>query len=140
MDFTLTEREQHFRDRVRDFIEAHIRPRNHEYHAQAASEPRWKVIPVIEELKPKAKAASTKAKAVSKQRSRVFDLIGSLVQLQAVDDELLHFSEDFLLCHVVPMFSRARNASRKEPLRRSALRLGMDVVLGHLHQIRLNYL
>ena len=57
MDFTLTDREQHFRDRVRDFIETHIRPRNHDYHAQAAAEPRWKVIPVIEELKPKAKAA-----------------------------------------------------------------------------------
>ena len=30
MDFTLSERETYFRDRVRDFIDQHIRPRDHE--------------------------------------------------------------------------------------------------------------
>ena len=57
MDFTLSERETHFRDRVRDFIEANIRPRDHEYHEQQREGDRWKVLPVIEEVKAKAKAA-----------------------------------------------------------------------------------
>ncbi len=57
MDFTLSERETYFRDRVKAFIDAEIAPRNHEYHRQAHEGDRWKVIPVIEEVKQKAKAA-----------------------------------------------------------------------------------
>lgn len=57
MDFTLTERETFFRDRVKDFIDREIRPRNEEYHRQEHEGERWKVIPVIEEVKVKAKAA-----------------------------------------------------------------------------------
>ena len=57
MDFTLNERETYFRDRVKDFIDREIRPRNHIYHEQAHTGERWKVIPVIEEMKVKAKAA-----------------------------------------------------------------------------------
>ena len=57
MDFTLSERETYFRDRVKAFIDAEIAPRNHEYHQQAHEGERWKVIPVIEEVKQKAKAA-----------------------------------------------------------------------------------
>ncbi len=56
MDFTLTERETYFRDRVRGFIDQHIVPRTPEYVAQVREGERWKVIPVIEELKPVAKA------------------------------------------------------------------------------------
>ena len=57
MDFTFTERETYFRDRVRDFIDREIRPRDPDYHQQAETGERWKVIPVIEEVKEKAKAA-----------------------------------------------------------------------------------
>ncbi|MEZ0496547.1 acyl-CoA dehydrogenase family protein [Sphingomonas sp. IW22] len=57
MDFTLTERETHFRDRVRDFIATEIAPRNHDYHADAASGDRWAPSNVIEELKPRARDA-----------------------------------------------------------------------------------
>jgi len=57
MDFTLTERQAYWRDRVRDFIEKHVRPRDHDYHAQQAEGSRWKVLPVIEEEKARAKAA-----------------------------------------------------------------------------------
>ena len=57
MDFTLSERETYFRDRVRDFIDQNIRPRQSDYDAQAHEGERWKVIPVIEEMKEKAKAA-----------------------------------------------------------------------------------
>ena len=57
MDFTLSERETYFRDRVRDFIAREIAPRDAEYHAQAQQGERWKVIPVIEDVKAKARAA-----------------------------------------------------------------------------------
>ncbi len=60
MDFTLTERETYWRDRVRDFIEREIRPRqiehDRQHHAHAASGNPWQVIPVIEEVKALAKA------------------------------------------------------------------------------------
>ena len=60
MDFTLTERETYWRDRVKDFIDREIRPRQAEHdrqhHAQAAGGDPWQVIPVIEEVKAIAKA------------------------------------------------------------------------------------
>ncbi|WP_277979183.1 acyl-CoA dehydrogenase family protein [Sphingomonas phyllosphaerae] len=56
MDFTLSERETFFRDRVRAFIARHIAPRDHEYEQQLGSGERWKVIPVIEEVKRAARA------------------------------------------------------------------------------------
>ncbi len=57
MDFTLSERETHFRDLVSTFIEERIRPRHADYIAQLQEGDRWKVLPVIEELKPAARAA-----------------------------------------------------------------------------------
>jgi alkylation response protein AidB-like acyl-CoA dehydrogenase len=57
MDFTLTERQSYWRDRVRDFMERHVRPRQQDYHDQQAEGDRWKVLPVIEEEKARAKAA-----------------------------------------------------------------------------------
>ena len=57
MDFTLTDRETHFRDLVRTFIDERIRPRHADYIAQLHQGDRWKVLPVIEELKPAARAA-----------------------------------------------------------------------------------
>ncbi|TXC71580.1 acyl-CoA dehydrogenase [Sphingomonas ginsenosidivorax] len=57
MDFTLSERESYFRDRVKAFVDAEIRPRQADYDAQAHEGERWKVLPVIEEVKEKAKAA-----------------------------------------------------------------------------------
>jgi acyl-CoA dehydrogenase len=56
MDFTLNERETFFRDRVKAFIDQNIRPRQADYEAQSKSGDRWKVIPVIEEMKEKTKA------------------------------------------------------------------------------------
>ncbi len=57
MDFDLTERQSFFRDRVREFIEANVRPRVADYHKQIAAGDRWQPLDVIEELKPKARAA-----------------------------------------------------------------------------------
>ncbi|WP_033919970.1 acyl-CoA dehydrogenase family protein [Sphingomonas sp. 37zxx] len=55
MDFTLNDRETHFRDRVRAFITQHIVPRDDEYHADVHSGDRWAPSKVIESLKPRAK-------------------------------------------------------------------------------------
>ncbi|MDP8913627.1 MAG: acyl-CoA dehydrogenase family protein [Pseudomonadota bacterium] len=57
MDFDLTEREAFYRDRVRDFVEREIRPRRKDYKEQLNAGDRWQPIEVIEELKPKARAA-----------------------------------------------------------------------------------
>ena len=57
MDFDLTERQSFFRDRVRLFIEEHVRPRVADYHHQIASGDRWQPIQLIEELKPLAHKA-----------------------------------------------------------------------------------
>ncbi len=57
MDFTLNQRETHFRDRVKAFTATEIAPRDAEYHHQVDEGERWKIIPVVEEVKAKARAA-----------------------------------------------------------------------------------
>ena len=57
MDFDLTERQAYFRDRVRDFIDEHVRPRQADYHREISTGDRWQPLRLIEELKPKARAA-----------------------------------------------------------------------------------
>ena len=56
MDFGLSERETYWRDRVRDFMAAHVYPSIPAYNRHFTQEgaARWTVIPVIEELKAKA--------------------------------------------------------------------------------------
>lgn len=56
MDFEPTERQRYWRDRVRDFIEANVRPNVATYAEQDAEGDRWKVIPIVEDMKAKAKA------------------------------------------------------------------------------------
>jgi alkylation response protein AidB-like acyl-CoA dehydrogenase len=57
MDFDPTERQVYWRDRVRDFIEHHVRPRVGDYKAEQRVGDRWKVLQVVEEEKARAKAA-----------------------------------------------------------------------------------
>jgi len=56
MDFVLSSGDTGWRDRVRGFIDENVRPRMGDYKAQQAGGERWKVLPVIEELKGKARA------------------------------------------------------------------------------------
>jgi len=58
MDFGLSDRETHWRDRVRAFMAAHIYPAVATYQAQMAGEgaARWRVAPIVEELKARAYA------------------------------------------------------------------------------------
>jgi acyl-CoA dehydrogenase len=57
MDFALTDRQAHFRDRVRAFVDEHIRPRTDDYRQQRSAGDRWQPVEVIEELKPRAREA-----------------------------------------------------------------------------------
>lgn len=54
MDFALTSKQAYWQGRVRDFIETEIRPRKHIYYEQQKQGDRWKVIQIIEDLKPLA--------------------------------------------------------------------------------------
>jgi alkylation response protein AidB-like acyl-CoA dehydrogenase len=56
MDFSLSSAETEWRDKVRAFMEAEVRPRAADYDVQQREGDRWKVLPVVEELKEKARA------------------------------------------------------------------------------------
>jgi alkylation response protein AidB-like acyl-CoA dehydrogenase len=56
MDFSLSSAETQWRDRVRDFMAEHVRPRITDYETEQREAGRWKVLPVVEELKGKARA------------------------------------------------------------------------------------
>ncbi|MEJ7776967.1 MAG: acyl-CoA dehydrogenase family protein [Sphingomicrobium sp.] len=57
MDFDLSERQARFRDRVRAFMDEHVRPSAADYSAQHAGGERWQPIALIDQLKPKAREA-----------------------------------------------------------------------------------
>jgi acyl-CoA dehydrogenase len=57
MDFTLTARQEDFRDRVRAFVNERIRPAVHHYHAELDAGNRWKPLDVVERLKLEAREA-----------------------------------------------------------------------------------
>ena len=59
MDFTLSETQTYWRDRVVAFMREHVYPAQAVYDAQmlAFGTERWQPVPVVEELKAKARAA-----------------------------------------------------------------------------------
>jgi acyl-CoA dehydrogenase len=57
MDFELTQRQAHFRDRVKALVDEHVRPRTGDYKDQVATGDRWQPVEVIEELKQHAREA-----------------------------------------------------------------------------------
>ncbi len=56
MNFDYTPRMQEMLMRLRAFMDAHIYPNEQRYHEELAAGERWKVLPLIEELKPLARA------------------------------------------------------------------------------------
>ncbi len=56
MDFSMTDRQKEWLDRVSTFMEKNVRPAVPIYREQDAKGDRWKVIPILEDLKKKAKA------------------------------------------------------------------------------------
>ncbi len=59
MDFEYSPKVQDLRKRLIAFMEEHIYPNDHKWweHTHTKSERRWEPVPIIEELKPKARAA-----------------------------------------------------------------------------------
>ncbi len=57
MQFEYSDRTKEMLDRLRAFMDAHIYPNEERYTAETSTPDRWKVIDVIEELKPRARAA-----------------------------------------------------------------------------------
>ena len=55
MNFEMSEKQQQWLGRVKDFMNTHVRPAVPIYRKQDEEGPRWKVIPVLEDLKKKAK-------------------------------------------------------------------------------------
>ncbi len=56
MDFNMSDHQREWLNRVQSFMHKHVRPAVPVYKQQDAEGARWKVIPVVEELKEKAKA------------------------------------------------------------------------------------
>ena len=56
MDFSMSERQKYWRERVIAFMDAHVYPAVETYAVQNAEGERWKVLPIVEQLKAKAKA------------------------------------------------------------------------------------
>jgi acyl-CoA dehydrogenase len=57
VNFDYTPKVQDLRQRVMAFMDEHIYPNEHKFHAHTRGPKRWEVVPIIEELKPKARAA-----------------------------------------------------------------------------------
>ena len=57
MNFEYTPKVQSLRERLRAFMAEHVYPNEHKWHEHTRSERRWEPVPVIEELKVKARAA-----------------------------------------------------------------------------------
>jgi acyl-CoA dehydrogenase len=58
LNFDYTPKVQELRERVSAFMREHIYPNEHKWHEHTRSAKRWEVVPIIEELKPKARAAA----------------------------------------------------------------------------------
>src|SRR3954469_5408725 len=56
MDFNMSDRQREWLNRVEQFMHKHVRPAVPIYRQQDEAGDRWKVIPIVEELKKKARA------------------------------------------------------------------------------------
>jgi acyl-CoA dehydrogenase len=57
VNFEFPPRVQDLQKQVQAFMDEHIYPNEHKWHEHVKSERRWEAVPIIEELKPKARAA-----------------------------------------------------------------------------------
>ncbi len=57
MDFAYSPKVEELRKQLLAFMDEHIYPNEHKYYAHVRSDKRWEPVPIIEELKPKAKKA-----------------------------------------------------------------------------------
>src|SRR5262245_65681292 len=57
MDFEYSQRTKDLQKKLLAFMDEHIYPNEEKYYAHTNGPKRWEPVPIIEELKPKAKAA-----------------------------------------------------------------------------------
>ena len=57
MQFAYSARVKELQQRLNAFMDEHIYPNESRYHEHTQGAERWQPVPVIEELKPKARAA-----------------------------------------------------------------------------------
>ena len=57
MDFEYSARTKELQKKLLAFMDEHVYPNEHKYYEHVRSDKRWEPVPIIEELKPKAKAA-----------------------------------------------------------------------------------
>jgi acyl-CoA dehydrogenase len=57
VNFEYSPKVQELQQKLAAFMAEHVYPNEHKWHAHVKSEKRWEVVPVIEQLKPKARAA-----------------------------------------------------------------------------------
>jgi acyl-CoA dehydrogenase len=57
VNFEYSPKVQELQQKLAAFMAEHVYPNEHKWHAHVTSEKRWEVVPVIEQLKPKARAA-----------------------------------------------------------------------------------
>jgi acyl-CoA dehydrogenase len=57
MDFEFSDKVKHLQKRLTAFMEEHVYPNEARFHEHCQGPDRWQPVPVIEELKPKARAA-----------------------------------------------------------------------------------
>jgi acyl-CoA dehydrogenase len=57
LNFEFSPKVQELQKKVAAFMHEHVYPREHEWHDHVESDKRWETVPIIEELKPKARAA-----------------------------------------------------------------------------------
>ncbi len=57
MYFEFSEKTQDLQQRVRAFMDEYVYPNEHKFHEHGCGANRWQPVPIIEELKPKARAA-----------------------------------------------------------------------------------
>ena len=58
MDFEYSPRVKELQKRLTAFMDEHVYPNEDKYYAHVRSDKRWEPVPIIEELKPKARAAA----------------------------------------------------------------------------------
>ena len=73
MDFNMSDRQREWLNRVQSFMHKHVRPAVPIYKQQDAEGARWKVIPVLEELKKKARAEGLGTCSCRRRRMRTMN-------------------------------------------------------------------
>jgi acyl-CoA dehydrogenase len=57
LNFEYTPKVRELQEKLRAFMNEHVYPNEHKWHAHVDGARRWEVVPIIEELKPMARAA-----------------------------------------------------------------------------------